>query len=596
MNKDPFEIGLTMAGAVSAGAYTAGVVDFLVEALDAWEAAKLAAAQGGPAVPTHEVSLRVMSGASAGAIVAAILAANADLRWEPVRSHNADVDDVPNPLFQSWVNAVDIRRMLGVRDLEQDALPLSALDGTVLDEIARKAFSHSGTHILRRWIADPLRAIFTLTNLTGVPYRYDMRGNTDAGQDRSMHGDLIRYAVLGAGMPVEHPVRSAPGAAHEYALRPVQPERTKWSSEDWRRFAMSAIASGAFPAGLRPRAVVRDAADYDGILVAVPGDPPAWMPTRPAWLRAPGEQYSFLSVDGGCIDNEPLELAREELARSSVSGRNARDGDEATCAVLMVDPFVGPGEPGPRLPGDNPLHKSLFSLLSAYTENSRFSSADISLAMQEDVYSRFLVAPRRPTPPLKREALAARDEHKGQGTWLASGALGGFSGFLHRDFRRHDFLLGRRNCQAFLANHFTLKEGNPLFAGWKNNAALVAHYLAEGAVGAPRELPIVPLVGTLHPRHGLQEALPEWPQDRFSAADIRKELGVRIDALLKKYTSGAGVIGGFFLGLAWKLFARSKVLDAAEKALDEALVKQGLLSPAPATVPGTDYGSPPAGG
>ena len=31
-----FEIGLVMAGAVSAGAYTAGVVDFLIRALDQW--------------------------------------------------------------------------------------------------------------------------------------------------------------------------------------------------------------------------------------------------------------------------------------------------------------------------------------------------------------------------------------------------------------------------------------------------------------------------------------------------------------------------------------------------------------------------------
>lgn len=35
-----FEIAIMMAGAVSAGAYTAGVMDFLVEALDAWNTAK----------------------------------------------------------------------------------------------------------------------------------------------------------------------------------------------------------------------------------------------------------------------------------------------------------------------------------------------------------------------------------------------------------------------------------------------------------------------------------------------------------------------------------------------------------------------------
>ncbi len=35
-----FHLGITMAGAVSAGAYTAGFMDYILEALSAWEAAK----------------------------------------------------------------------------------------------------------------------------------------------------------------------------------------------------------------------------------------------------------------------------------------------------------------------------------------------------------------------------------------------------------------------------------------------------------------------------------------------------------------------------------------------------------------------------
>jgi hypothetical protein len=65
-----FQMGLTMSGAISAGAYTAGVLDFLIEALDAWEDAR-----NGPdadTVPSHRVGIKVMSGASAGAITAAI--------------------------------------------------------------------------------------------------------------------------------------------------------------------------------------------------------------------------------------------------------------------------------------------------------------------------------------------------------------------------------------------------------------------------------------------------------------------------------------------------------------------------------------------
>ena len=41
MEQGGFNIGLAMAGAASAGAYTAGVFDFLVEALNEWQKAKV---------------------------------------------------------------------------------------------------------------------------------------------------------------------------------------------------------------------------------------------------------------------------------------------------------------------------------------------------------------------------------------------------------------------------------------------------------------------------------------------------------------------------------------------------------------------------
>src|SRR5947208_824551 len=94
-----FEIGLVMAGAVSAGAYTAGVVDFLIQALDQWQEGKRG---GDPRCPRHDVSLKVIAGASAGGMSAAIAAA------QLCESHTPAADMHPpgasrNKLFESWV-------------------------------------------------------------------------------------------------------------------------------------------------------------------------------------------------------------------------------------------------------------------------------------------------------------------------------------------------------------------------------------------------------------------------------------------------------------------------------------------------------------
>jgi len=54
-----FEFALVLGGTVSAGAYTAGAVDFLIEALDC-----LATAQQQDEVPRHTVLLKLIAGTS----------------------------------------------------------------------------------------------------------------------------------------------------------------------------------------------------------------------------------------------------------------------------------------------------------------------------------------------------------------------------------------------------------------------------------------------------------------------------------------------------------------------------------------------------
>src|SRR5579863_1629699 len=94
-----FEIGLVMAGAISAGAYTAGVVDFLIEALDRWYEGK----QGtDPLCPRHDVSLRVMAGASAGGMSSVIATPQLGEAFTSV-TNPPPPGPLKNKLYDSWV-------------------------------------------------------------------------------------------------------------------------------------------------------------------------------------------------------------------------------------------------------------------------------------------------------------------------------------------------------------------------------------------------------------------------------------------------------------------------------------------------------------
>ena len=87
MSKQTFHLGLSLAGAVSAGAYTAGFVDYLLEALSEWELAKQAQKNNPNSnIPNHNVVIDAIGGASAGGMVGMIATlAFYEGNWKPVK-------------------------------------------------------------------------------------------------------------------------------------------------------------------------------------------------------------------------------------------------------------------------------------------------------------------------------------------------------------------------------------------------------------------------------------------------------------------------------------------------------------------------------
>src|ERR1700758_2193593 len=185
-----FHLGINMAGAVSAGAYTAGVLDFLTEALEQGYAAEAA---GYPKMPMHDVCIDVFSGASAGGMCAAIASVMLQGEFEHIR--DASVKGTNNRFYESWVNKVDIEWLLGDNDLAEGKPVISLLDSTIIDEIAEYALT-PGPATKRSYVSDSLTLFLTLTNVRGTPYSLNGTAQGSAEEDTAYYGDKLQFETV----------------------------------------------------------------------------------------------------------------------------------------------------------------------------------------------------------------------------------------------------------------------------------------------------------------------------------------------------------------------------------------------------------------
>lgn len=552
-----FRLGLTMAGAVSGGAYTCGVLDFLLEALDVWERSKAAeAAAGKPPgdwrVPPHDLRLESLSGTSAGSLCTALLAVA--LQEEapgvpPVRGADPD-----NKLYRSWVEEIHIDRLLGVGDLDEEAgdgLPPSLLDGSRLDAITRAFVGYDWKDHRPPWVDPGLTLELCVTNLSGQSYGLSFQG--EALHDEAPEGRVPQHVMRNHADVVAFRLAYPPDTGFGGALRLGEdtfgPHLLLPADEPdnpaWDLLRQAALASGAFPLGLPARRLELPWDYYRRRrwTVAEP-HPQAADALSLAMLEiAPSEHppnveeglFKFLCVDGGVINNEPFELVRRRLA-GGPGLRNPRGADKADRAVVMIDPFPDMERIKPDKALDPGFAAVLSLLVGAAVQTGRFKPEEVFLAQQAGCHSRFMIA------PVRSYATADGGSHI-EPDALAAAPCAAFGGFLSRDFRAHDFRLGRRNCQRFLARHFLLAEENPLFRAWSDD--LKRDFRIER--GGRSYLPIVPLLDNRRSADGRNMAaevpLPHWPsfrEDQMRAVEAMleerlKPLGRRLIDRLPRY-------------------------------------------------------------
>jgi hypothetical protein len=437
----------------------------------------------------------------------------------------------------------------------------------------------------RPYLPDRFELYLSLANLRGVPYLLKLQGG---GSRMVMHADFAHFALA-----------DKPGDAiidNQYIIwsNPRNPDEVEgyafWLGPDykspaWQTMATAALATGAFPFGLAPVKMNMkwDAYKHRTFPVSVYRDGVYTQEFRPL----PPEQseeliktgaYDFISVDGGLLDNAPFDLAHRALTET-LGARNERDPKVADRAIILIAPF--PDSAGPEAYNEPKGLEDLASaILGSLMKQVRFNPDQLILALDPKVGSRFLIAPtgsKNPYSPTRRQApdLPAGSQMPRTGD-IACGTLGGFGGFLSEEFRHHDFMLGRRNCQQFLRQHFVLPASNKLFENWdqKLREDFYVPPPPDAEPGEDRYLPVIPLVGKA--AEEVEHA--SWPSYSANQLEgLKEQIHHRYRRLgrylIDTYLGGGVVKALARAGIYWE---RHKVLRMIAKAVRENLEAYGI--------------------
>ena len=565
-----FKICLTMAGAVSAGAFTAGVMDYLFETLELWENAKIKNRNLGLdhpeydfSIPMHEVEIDVISGSSAGGISGALTLLNVmDADFQAVNKDNPL--GINNRFFQSWVEMGDdaksttFEKMLQNDDLKKNEKPQSLLNSQAIDVIANNALNITRQKQLPSYISDSLDLILTTTNLRGLNFKIDFGGNDKNGSVITSHAGFFRYKLANDIYPQGIP----DGDEMYYVLDLNKPKDMGYLKD-------ATLSTAAFPIGLKSREVAISQKYVNRYPKYLFGQRTGIYP-----IIKDSPVYKFNSIDGGLINNEPFAIALKVLRE-----KNLPEVLMDRYAVIMMDPFPNQDN---DIEEENPprdiisIAKGMFKALR---NQVMFNQDGILDALDQTNRTKYLIEPIRKVMSAGKMVRAEND--------LASAPFSGFAGFLDKTFRCHDYHLGRQNCQSFLRYYFGVPE--------PEIAARLTDYPKELAferfsfnetqaeTKGVRLFPIIPDMRVLHAstnkydveKYGIDAQLkyPEFPS--ISQKDFQK----KYKSLLKNRIESVSnaLVGNFWFALANRLFLRGKIYNELVNTLETELKESGLM-------------------
>lgn len=461
-----FHIGITMAGAVSAGAYSAGFMDYLIEVLELWEEQKKIIRGKLNAnrpltdfekkIPLHDVCIDALGGASAGGMVGVITALSTFSEMKPVKEPSNE--KTGNVLYDSWVLLDDdprggatFEKMLCTKDIEnnKDGIP-SLLNTSPIDRIADRVFNDLVPEERKRqrpsYISEDLRVLVTLCSLRGIPFELNFENFTSANFPHSP-GHRMNEHMIVAHFKLKY---------NDSKDKDVFLKFNPYDEDSKELLKLCTKATGAFPVGLAARhfdAKLSKKYIQNCILRNLPIDQ-----RQEIEFHFDEAHFDFTDIDGGTINNEPY----SEIVQVLEEMNSSYNSKFPMFGTIMIDPFPNFYNQDESIAVKDVFQPSTFQkniwtiipkLYSTLREQVRVKHSGF---FYRD-YFRLLIF------PIKWESVGVLKNHPP----LSCGALGGFGGFLDVEFRKHDFFLGRNNARnflrAFLMLEYNEDDKHPLF-------------------------------------------------------------------------------------------------------------------------------------
>ncbi|MBB6327808.1 hypothetical protein FHS59_003451 [Algoriphagus iocasae] len=410
-NDKDFHLGICLPAALSGGAYTAGVMDYLIDAMDEWEKRKLSGYSS--EVPQHNVRISLIGGSSEIGLTALIDSLAIQREFNAVNeipNHASLLDCIPsNPFYHTWVDFMEDIKAYPSFSILQEILKAKNLPGINF----KKDF---GSDFLETEVHKKVEKVLTTTSSKA----YLALSNYSQFTYPSYFNKIISTNLLQEDFSGKTPI-----------LDQIDNTNFTYSKAEIRNRGWNQIAPLFLETILRYKLAFRVSQEIRNPERMKDINSSTRHLMDLLWLihisgrsiaKSEFEQNANGNVDK--LHSKVFEKVRKELTNKIGMAKNQSHENELNqrTKVIMINPYFGDSGP--------------------------FNTSNSS-EMGNSENGNFIISPIRYT-------YNSQGERKVEGNQaIACGSLDGLGAFVCKQFRVHDFFLGRANCEKFLRDHFT---------------------------------------------------------------------------------------------------------------------------------------------